>query len=127
MFSSEEVKSKAKKVFYRQVAIGIIVCLAGAFWQRAYGTSLVVGALAGYLDGFLFLRSVVRGMDKEPQGAFRGMRVSMFARMGALLVMALFLKATGGDFLPAILCYLCLHLTLMFNMILFSPKKQVLK
>lgn len=122
-FSVENIRENAKKVFIWQVTIGVVLCFLGTLWDKSYLTSLLVGAVTGCLDGFIFLRSVVRGMTKAPQGAFRGMRMSMLVRIVVLLLMALFLQKTGGNFLPAVICYLCLHVALMFNMTLFTKKK----
>jgi F0F1-type ATP synthase assembly protein I len=122
----ENVRNNAEKIFFRQLVAGVIFCLLGMLWQRNYFISMSIGALAGFSDAFFFLKAVVTGMPKSPQKARRGMRISMLYRMSAMVLMVLLVRIAESNVLPALFCYLFLHLTLMFNMTLFSKKNKEL-
>lgn len=122
----ENVENSAKKIFVRQLIAGTIFCLLGMLWHRNYFIPMAIGALAGFSDAFFFLKAIVTGMPKSPQKARRGMRISMLYRLGSMVLMVLLLKALNGNILPALFCYLFLHLALMFNMALFSKKNKEL-
>lgn len=124
--SQDKVRNDARKIFLRQLAVGVLFCLIGTLWQKNNFSSLVIGALSGLSDGFFFLKAVVAGMTKGAKEARQGMHISMLWRLGVMVIMVCMLKAMDGSILPTLLCYLCLHLTLMFNMTLFSPKNKEL-